>query len=47
LRPVASDERGGPYMLAIVCDVTERNRAKQSREVRHATASPPLGGANI
>lgn len=29
LSPVASDERGGPYVLAIVRDVIERNRAEK------------------
>ncbi len=29
LRPVASDERGGPYVLTIVRNVTERNRAEK------------------
>ena len=29
MRPVASDERGGPYLLAMVRDVTERNRAEK------------------
>jgi hypothetical protein len=29
LSPVASDERGGPYVLTIVRNVTERNRAEK------------------
>ena len=43
LSPVASDKRGGPYVLTIFSDVNERNRAEKvaTQLLRH------LGGANI
>ncbi len=43
LSTVASDKRGGPYVLTILSDVNERNRAEKvaTQLLRH------LGGANI